>query len=92
MTMPIKSTYDWDLLLEIKELLDNGYTNKQIRQHIKTNVSTTIISNVRKGLYGPMPKFKSNPVLKQKLSNLNIEVIRNRRCSTLQRTRETHKP
>ncbi len=89
--MPIKSTYDKNTLLLIKELLDNGYTNNQIIHYIKKNISATIISNVRNGLYGPMPKFKSNKKMKRKLFTMNLEIIRNRKRQPQKQVQETNK-
>lgn len=62
---PIETLYD------IKRHLDNGFNGKQISVILK--VSESVVSKVRNGEYGLLPKFPHNVELKLKLHNLCLK-------------------
>lgn len=59
------------LLLKAKKYLDNGFNDKQTAGIVGIAVST--VAKVRRGDYGSMPVFKSDPDLKRHLGKLNTE-------------------
>lgn len=75
MTKPhtMNSTIDWDLLLNVKKYLDNGFNGEQTAK--ETGMSTCVVSNVRNGKYGPMPKFEKDPELNKRLRQVNLDKI-----------------
>lgn len=67
----IKTELDRELLLKAKKYLDNGFNDKQTAGIVGIGVST--VAKVRRGEYGPMPVFESDPDLKILLGKLGLE-------------------
>lgn len=66
-----QTEYPTEMLLEIKKYLDNGYTQKQT-QHV-LDVSMNAVRNVACGFLYDLPTFDRDPVLFEKLRQLNYK-------------------
>ena len=71
----INTTLDPELLYRAKKYLDNGFNDKQTATIVDIGVST--VAKVRRGEYGPMPVFESDPALKLLLGKLGLEQMNN---------------
>lgn len=64
------------IIHEIKRHLDNGFNGKQTAEIFK--VSESLVSKVRNGDYGLLPKFPHDVELKLKLHSLCLKGIYNK--------------
>ena len=67
----LNTRVDQDVLLKIKKYLDNGFNGAQTAR--ETGETKTVVSNVRRGRYGPMPTFETDPGLKNRLKQIETE-------------------